>query len=77
MPTMNAADRHNFALTAEAGDYFARYSDGEPAWTEENDPGNRCGYGDVDLDEVRATLRGRDLTLSADDEGLIVEEVAS
>ena len=58
---------------AEAGEYLAEYeNDGLDA---ESDPGSRCGYEDETLDAVGRVLRERDLRLSTDDVGIVVEEV--
>jgi len=58
-----------WAASASAGDYLVEYED--TGMTAEQDPGSRCGYDDQQLDEIRRILAGRDLTLEADDRGLV------
>lgn len=68
-PGMVAA--REWASSASAGDYLVEYED--TGMTAEEDPGSRCGYDDQQLDEIRALLRKRDLTLEADDRGLMAQ----
>lgn len=57
-----------WAATCELGDYLATYD--EDGLDAVSDPGSRCGRDDRTLDEIRSTLRERDLDLVADDCGL-------
>lgn len=67
--TMTLTDAISWARTADAGDYLIHYED--TGLSAEEDPGSRCGFGDDELDAIRASLRGRGLTLEADDRGLV------
>lgn len=58
-----------WARTAEVGEYLVRYKDAGS--TPKSDPGSRCGYSDVELDEIEQVLRARDLRLVTDDRGLL------
>jgi hypothetical protein len=60
-----------WAREAEAGDYLHEWED--DGLDEVSDPGSRGGYDDETLDSVEDVLRERDLTLRADDCGLVVE----
>ena len=62
-----AIDVASWAATAERGDYLSRYWDGE------DDSCSRCGWSDSALGDIRRRLAARDLTLRADDCGLVVE----
>lgn len=64
------AELRAFGQESEEGDYLAYYED-----TDDSDVGSRCGYSDPDLDMVKRLLFERGLTLTADDEGLMVEVV--
>ena len=66
-------DARTWAHTADAGDYLITYA--ASGMTHEQDPGSRCGLGDDALDAIEAILRARDLTLTADDRGLVAEAV--
>lgn len=61
-----------WAATAVAGEYLVKYED--TGLTDSEDPGSRCGYGDDELDAIRRELGKRDLTLAADDCGLVAQE---
>lgn len=58
-----------WARRATAGDYLVEYKD--TGTTADEDPGSRCGFDDVQLDEIRQILARRDLQLDADDRGLV------
>lgn len=60
-----------WARTAEAGEYLARYEDDD--LDDVSDSGSRCGFGDDTLSEIDSVLPRRELTLTANDVGLIVE----
>lgn len=64
----------DWASTAEAGDYLVQYED--TGMSHDDDPGSRCGYDDAELAQIRDSLRERDLTLTADDRGLVAVAVA-
>lgn len=68
-------DALDWALDCDAGDYLVEYS--ETGLTDTEDPGSRCGYGDDELDAIRRVLAERDLTLVADDRGLVAQAVRS
>ena len=57
-----------WARTAGPGDYLIRWDD---AWLAP-DPGSRGGYSDPELSEIREVLARRDLRLSTDDLGIVV-----
>lgn len=69
---MTLADAIAWAREAEAGDYLVEYDDLDD--NAEDDPGSRCGFGDDELDAINRVLRVRDLTLNANDCGLVAEE---
>ena len=69
--TKTTAELMTWARTANAGEYLARYAD--DGLDDVSDSGSRCGYGDDQLDAAKRILRSRDLTLTADDRGLVVE----
>lgn len=62
-----------WAADAEAGSYLVEYED--TGLTDAQDPGSRCGYSDDELDQIRRALGDRDLTLTADDRGLVAQAV--
>jgi len=64
-----------WAASAAAGDYLVEYED--TGMTDRDDPGSRCGYDDRGLDEIRRVLERRELTLTADDRGLVARSVRS
>ncbi len=68
--TKTISELAQWAKSADAGDYLATYEAGDDGLD-----GSRCGYSDVHLDETKRVLRARDLTLVADDRGLVVEEL--
>lgn len=68
---MELREAIEWAQECEAGDYLIEYEDCDS--TPEEDPGSRCGFDDQELDAIRSVLRGRDMTLSADDRGLLAE----
>lgn len=55
-----------WASECAEGDYLATFA------ADETDPTSECGYGAVLLADVASTLRTRNLTLIADDLGLVV-----
>lgn len=59
-----------WAVTAEVGDYLAKYADDD--LDDVSDPGSRCGYDDETLSAIEAELGKRDLKLEANDRGLVV-----
>jgi hypothetical protein len=63
------SDALTWAASAEDGEYLVEYED--TGMTAEQDPGSRCGYDDAELDQIRRALADRDLTLIADDRGLM------
>ena len=65
------ADALAWASTAVDGEYLVHYED--TGMTDAEDPGSRCGYGDDELDTIRRALAKRDLTLTADDRGLVAK----
>jgi hypothetical protein len=67
--TLSYQELRAWSARAEAGDYLARFEDCRGP-----DPGSRCGYSDMELDAVKGRLAERDLTLRADDTGLVVEQ---
>ena len=71
-PTVNAA---KWAQTAEPGDYLRTYEDA--GGSDVSDPGSRCGYDDQQLDEANRILAERNLTMQADDTGLVAVEIES
>jgi len=64
-----------WAAAAAPGEYLIEYED--TGLTDAQDPGSRCGYDDRELDQIRAALRTRGLTLAADDRGLVAGEAVS
>ena len=69
--TKTTTELMTWARNATAGEYLARY---EGDWLDDvSDSGSRCGYGDDQLDAAGRILRGRDLRLTANDRGLVVE----
>jgi len=60
-----------FCATAVVGDYLATY------WEGERDTGSRCGWPDSAITDIRCRLARRNLTLFADDRGLVIAEVAT
>ena len=54
-----------WARSAEAGEYLAHH---------EAKPGNSCGYSEQDLSEIKRQLRAHDLSLTADDVGLVASK---
>jgi hypothetical protein len=69
------SDALDWAVTADAGDYLVTYDD--TGMTNAEDPGSRCGYGDDELDAIRHELGKHNLTLTADDRGLVAQAVRS
>lgn len=69
------SDAVAWALVALPGEYLIRYADSE--FTDAEDPGSRCGYGDEELDAIRAALRSRGLALGSDDLGLLATQDAA
>lgn len=67
---MTLSDAIVWARTCDADDYLVRYADS--GLSDDEDPGSRCGFDDSELAEIESALRGRDLTLTADDRGLCV-----
>lgn len=68
---MELQEAIEWARECDAGDYLVEYSD--DGLDDVSDPGSRCGFGDDELAEIERVLRGRDMTLSADDTGLAAE----
>jgi hypothetical protein len=68
---MTMAEARAWALEASEGEYLVEYED--TGMKAEEDPGSRCGFDDQQLDELGRILRARDLKLTADDVGLVVE----
>jgi hypothetical protein len=64
-----------WARTAKAGEYLVEYED--TGMTDVEDPGSRCGYSDLALDEIGHVLLRRNLTLTADDRGLVAQSVVA
>lgn len=64
-----------WARTAKAGAYLFEYE--ATGMTDVDDPGSRCGYSDSDLAEIESVLGRRDMTLVADDRGLVAQTVRS
>lgn len=67
--TADLATALEWVRTASDGNYLVKYED--TGLTDEQDPGSRCGYSDPELNEIRAALQARGLTLQADDQGLM------
>ena len=59
----------DWARRAVPGDYLIEYD--EAGGDADSDPGSRCGFDDEVLAAVEAELRRRDLSLVADDVGLV------
>lgn len=70
-PPMTLAEAIRWARTAAAGDRLIDYD--ETGLTDAQDPGSRCGFDDAELADIEAVLRHNDLTLTADDRGLVAE----
>lgn len=66
---MTLTDAIRWTRTATAGDYLITYDDS--GLTHDEDPGSRCGFGDAELAAIEQLLEARDLTLTADDRGLV------
>lgn len=64
-----------WARTAKAGEYLVTYA--ETGMTDDEDPGSRCGYSDLGLEEIRRVLSHDGLTLTADGRGLVAQAVRS
>lgn len=64
-----------WASACKDGEYLVEYS--ETGMTDVEDPGSRCGYDDVGLDKIRRVLSEREMTLEADDRGLVARAVRS
>jgi len=58
-----------WARDADAGDYLIEYEDAPRG----SDPGSMCGFGADEIAEINEILGRRDLTLTADDRGLVAE----
>jgi hypothetical protein len=69
------AEAFTWARTCDAGEYLARYS--EDDLDDVSDSGSRCGFDDLELDDLKRELGKRGMTLEADDEGLVARELAS
>lgn len=69
------SDALSWAASAADGDYLVEYDD--TGMTDTQDPGSRCGYDDIELDQIRRALADREMTLVADDRGLVAQAVRS
>lgn len=69
--TMSLTELTKWARQADAGEYLVEYEN--TGITDIEDPGSMCGYGADELDAVKAELAMRDLSLEADDRGLVVQ----
>lgn len=67
---MTLTEALKWARQATAGEYLIEFD--ALAAAVERDPGSRHGYSDGELDQIRAALAGRGLSIEADDRGLIV-----
>lgn len=70
---MTKQEAIEWARGAEEGEYLIEYED--TGLSAAQDPGSRCGFDDAELDAIRCELARRDLSLEADDQGLIAVEI--
>jgi len=74
MDTISMSDARKWAKTADAGEYLCEYEDVYETDEERaKDDGSMCGFGADEIAEINEILAKRDLTLTADDRGLVAE----
>lgn len=72
MDTISMSDARKWAKTADAGEYLCEYEDVYETDEERaKDDGSMCGFGADEIAEINAILARRDLTITADDRGLV------